>query len=147
MRFQHKGKGGDILHIVKFEGKIAGSIIYECKRCPRLKTEHIEQTSRAKQMREADFGVLVTTGAKKGFSGFTQVSGIIVIAPPGIVALASLLRIHLIEMLRARIAKTRRAAIALKLVEYVTSPLFQESHRGGRANISRFAGTIGARST
>jgi hypothetical protein len=119
---QHKGKGGDILHIVRFEGKIAGSIIYECKRCPRIKADHIEQTNKAKQTREADFAVLVTTGTKRGFSGFTQVNGIIVVAPPGIVALGSLLRVHLIEMLRSRIAQPRRAAIALKLVEYVTSP-------------------------
>jgi hypothetical protein len=122
---QHKGKGGDILQIVLFEKKVAGRIIYECKKCPRIKQEHIDQTAQAKQTRQADFAVLVTTGNKKGFSGFSQVNGIFIVHPFGAVAIASLLRVHLIEMLRAKIAKSRRAAIAQNLMEFVTSPHYK----------------------
>lgn len=126
---KHKGKGGDILHTVRFDGKIAGRIIYECKKCPKVKTEYVQQTHRAKQTRGADFAVLVTTANKvtgvKGFTGFCKIKEVIIIAPSGILGLASLLRMYLVEMLRANIKDSRRAAIALKVVEHVTSPTFR----------------------
>jgi hypothetical protein len=122
---QHKGKGGDILQIVRFQGKPAGTIIYECKRCPRINRSHVEQTHAAKQLREADFAVLITTGEKKGFSGLAKTSGVMIVAPLGTIPLAALLRLHLIEMLRAKIAKGERAKIANKMVRYITSPQFK----------------------
>lgn len=122
---QHKGKDGDVLHIVKFDKKSAGTIIYECKRTPKILSQHIRQAHRAKQSRKADFAVLVTTGQKKGFSGFAQMNGILVISPLGTIPLASLLRQHLIEMLRANIIKEKRAIIAQELMKYITSPQFK----------------------
>jgi hypothetical protein len=122
---QHKGKAGDVLHLVKYEKKQAGVIIYECKRVPRIQTQHIAQAFLAKQSREADFAVLVTTGQKKGFSGLAQMDGVLVVSPLGAIPLAALLRAHLIEMLRVRITGEQRAAIAQKLMKYITSPQFK----------------------
>jgi hypothetical protein len=124
---QHKGRGGDVLHFVKFERKAAGIIIYECKRTPKILNQHIQQAFQAKQSREADFAVLVTTGQKKGFSGLGQLNGVLVVSPLGAIPLASLLRGHLIEMMRAKITKEKRAAIAQQqqLMKYITSPQFK----------------------
>lgn len=122
---QHKGQGGDVLHTVRFAREPAGIIIYECKRTPRIETQHIHQTHIAKQSREADFAVLVTTGQKKGFSGLAQMSGVLVVSPLAAIPLVSLLRAHLIEMLRARIAKEQRTRIANQLMDYITSPQFK----------------------
>jgi hypothetical protein len=122
---QHKGKVGDVLHLVKFERKTAGIIIYECKRTPKIPSKHIQQAYEAKQSREADFAVLVTTGQRKGFSGLAQINGVLVVSPLGAIPLASLLRGHLIEMMRARITKEKRAAIAQQLMKYITSPQFR----------------------
>ncbi len=121
----HKGKGGDVLHHVRFDGKVAGTIIYECKRTPRIQVHHVRQAHRAKQSREADFAVLVTTGTKRGFSGLAHMANVLVVSPLGVLALAALLRNHIIEMLRARIAKEKRARIADQLVRYITSPQFR----------------------
>jgi hypothetical protein len=122
---QHKGKGGDVLHSVRFDGRVAGIIIYECKRTPRIQTEHIRQAYRARQSRDADFAVLVTTGTKRGFSGLAHQDGVLVVSPLGAVPLAALLRGHIIEMMRARIAKEKRARIADQLVQYIASPQFR----------------------
>lgn len=122
---QHKGRGGDVLHIVRFEKKSAGVIIYECKRTPRVQGQHIRQAFLAKQTREADFCVLVTTGGRKGFSGLAAIRGVLVVSPLGAIPLAALLRQHLIEMLRAKIGKEQRALIAQKLMKFVTSPQFK----------------------
>ncbi|MGH9876546.1 MAG: DUF2130 domain-containing protein [Nitrososphaerales archaeon] len=121
----HKGKGGDVLHLVKFNRKHTGTIIYECKRTPSIQKQHILQTNRAKQTREADFAVLVTTGKKRGFSGFRQIDGVSVVSPLAVISLASLLRQQLIEMARLKITKEKRAILAQKLMQYVDSPQFK----------------------
>lgn len=122
---QHKGKGGDVLHLVKYEDKSAGSIIYECKRTPSIKGGHVRQAYAAKQSRHADFAVLVTTGHKKSFSGLAQMDGVLVVSPLGAIPLASLLRAHLIEMLRANITRKKRARIAQQIIKYIASPQFK----------------------
>ncbi len=121
----HKGQGGDVLHIVRFDGRPAGNIIYECKREKRIQGKHIQQTRRAKQSREADFAVLVTIGSRRGFAGLAQSDGVLVVHPLGVIPLVSLLRLHLVEMLRAKVTKKRRAIIAERLVGYITSAQFK----------------------
>lgn len=122
---RHNGKGEDVLHIVRFNKKPAGIIIYECKTRSRIESQHVYQAHLAKQSRETDFAVLVTTGQKKEFSGLARMNGILVVSPLGTIPLASLLRKHLIEMLRAEITKEERAVVAQQLVKYITSPQFK----------------------
>lgn len=120
---QLKGKVvGDIVQLVRYEGKDAGKIIYECKRTPRISGKHARQAYLAKQSSHADFAVLVTTGHKKGFSGLMEMGGVLVVAPLGAIPLAVLLRTNLIEMLRAKITTAQRAKIAQRLLKYITSP-------------------------
>ena len=120
-----KGKGGDVLHTVNFNGKPVGVIIYECKRTPSIQGAHIAQAHKAKQVREADFAVLVTTGKKRGFSGFAQIGGVSVVSPLAVIPLASLLRDHLIEMGRLKITREKRAVLAQQLMRYIDSPQFR----------------------
>lgn len=122
---QHKGRDGDVLHLIKLEGKMAGTIIYECKRTPKIQEPHIRQAHRAKQTREADFAVLVTTGQRKGFGGLSRMNGVLVASPLAAIPLASVLRMYLIEMARARITKEKRALIAQELLGYITSPQYK----------------------
>ncbi len=84
---QHKGKGCDVLHYVTFEEKQAGVIVYECKRTRRVQGQHVQQANGAKQMFNADFAVLVTSGRTKRFGGFDDMHGVLVISPLGVVAL------------------------------------------------------------
>jgi hypothetical protein len=119
------GRGGDVLHTVKEGGKVAGTIVYECKWTSRISGSHVRQTAQAKMSRRAEFAVLVTSGGKRGFSGFTEISGILVVAPAGVLALAGLVRNHLVEMLRAGIEKKRRAQIANRLLRFIKSSEFK----------------------
>lgn len=120
---QRKGKlVGDIVQVVRFEGKDAGKIIYECKRTPRISGRHVRQTYQAKQSAHADFAILVTTGRKKRFGGLMEMGGVLVVAPLGVIPLATLIRSNLIEMLRAKITQKQRAKIAQELLKYIASP-------------------------
>jgi Uncharacterized protein conserved in bacteria (DUF2130) len=122
---QRKGHAGDVLHIVKESGHVAGVIIYECKRTPKINSSHVRQALRAKQSRHADFAVLVTTGTKRGFAGLAEMSGVLVVSPLGVLSLADLLRGHLIEILRAGIERKKRARIATQLLRFIKSTEFK----------------------
>lgn len=122
---RHEGRQGDVLQVVKDGGRVAGTIIYECKWTPRISGSHVEQAARAKVSRRAEFAVLVTSGTRRGFAGFTEMSGVLVIAPAGVLALAGLLRKYLIEMLRAGIERARRARIANRLLRFIKSAEFK----------------------
>lgn len=85
---RHTGKGGDVLHFVKFNGEDAGCIVYECKHYDRIAADHVQQTALAKKTRQADYGILVTTGTRKGFSGLDQESGVFIVAQAGVLTFA-----------------------------------------------------------
>jgi hypothetical protein len=59
-KFEHLGKGGDIIQIVIEQGREIGRIVYECKKVKHFDKKHIEQAKEARRIRHADFAVLVT---------------------------------------------------------------------------------------
>jgi hypothetical protein len=118
-----KGKlVGDIVHTVRYEGKEAGKITYECKRTKGIDGDHIRQAYQVKQDCAADFVILVTTGRKRGFTGLMQIGGVLIVGPLGVVPLVGLIRANLVAMLRARLSAVQRARVAQRLLKYVTSP-------------------------
>ncbi len=122
-RIEHVGKGGDVLHFVIFEGKDAGCIVYECKRYDKIENDHIAQTALAKKTRQADYGILVTTGTRKGFFGLDQASDIFIVAQAGVLTLAGICRESLVTMARQRLDAEQKEAAAKRLMDYVTSPI------------------------
>jgi len=121
----HHGKSGDVLHVVKDDNQRVGSIIYECKRTALIQSAHVVQAYDAKQDREADFAVLVTTGKRKGFSGIDEEDGVLIVAPLGVMPLVRLLRQYLIQLFHARLTEDERAKAAQHLVKYLSGPQFK----------------------
>jgi hypothetical protein len=119
------GRGRDVLHVVKENGTVAGSIIYECKWSPRISGSHIRQAALAKTSRRAEFAVLVTSGSKRGFGGLAEKGGVLIVAPPCVLSMASLLRLHLIGLLRAGVERKHRAKVAHQLLNFIKSPEFK----------------------
>ena len=124
-RIEHKGKGGDILHAVIFQGRQAGVIIYECKRTPSILPSHIHQTAEAKRIREAHFAILITTGIKKGFTGLGREGNVLIVAPLGVVPLAHLCRAHIVEMTKAKLDGEEKNRVATQMLNYITSPTYK----------------------
>lgn len=122
---RHEGKAGDVLHIVRDGGKVAGTIIYECKWTPRISGSHIQQTAKAKMSRHAEFAVLVTSGTRRGFNGLDEMYNVLIVAPAGVLVLAGLCRKHLVEIFRAGIEKKQRTKIANQLLKFIKAPEFK----------------------
>jgi len=122
-QIEHAGKGGDVLHYVMLDKEKAGCIVYECKRTDRIASDHVDQTALAKKTRHADYGILVTTGTRKRFSGLDQDAGIFIVAQSGVITLAHICRDSLVAMAKARLDAAAKAAAAKRLMDYVTSPV------------------------
>jgi hypothetical protein len=121
-RIEHAGKGGDVLHYVKVDDAEVGCILYECKHTDRIQTDHILQASRDKKTRNADYGIVVTTGTRKGFCGLDQESGVFIVAQAGVLTLTRLCRDSLVTMAQERLDAAQKQAAAKRLMDYVTSP-------------------------
>lgn len=126
-KFQHTGKGGDIIHCIICKNKEAGIIVYECKRVLKFSKSHVTQTWNAKRHRNADFGILVTNATKKGYSGFGMEKGVIIIHPAGVLSLTKVLREELIQIAKLRINKEQRNEVIQGIVEYMQSAPFKNS--------------------
>lgn len=122
-RIEHAGKSGDVLQHVRLNTIDAGCIIYECKHTDRIAADHVIQTCDAKKTRQASYGILVTTGTRKGFSGLDQDSGIFVVSQAGVLTLARICRDSLIAMAKQRLDAAAREAAAKRLMNYITSPV------------------------
>ena len=124
-RIEHVGKGGDVLHYVIFDNKEAGCIVYECKHKDGISSADVTQTALAKKTRQAYYGILVTTGTRKGFSGLDREAGILLVAQAGVLTLALICRESLVTMAKEHLDAAEKAAAAKRLMDYVTSPVFK----------------------
>lgn len=126
-KFEHTGKGGDIVHHIILNGIEIGIIVYECKRVKKWDKGYLTQTLRAKEKRRADYGILVTNAMKKGTQGFFIEKGIIIVHPAGVLALVGMLREQIKKITRMKLGqKERDEAIRLTL-EYIEGPEFNNS--------------------
>lgn len=124
-KFDHVGKGGDIIQRIQTGNKEIGKIVFECKRTKGISSSHIKQANRAKQTRQCDFAVLNTTGTKKKFAGFSVQDDVIIASPLCVLAVANMLRETVLSMHRAEISRTQRAKVAKQLLSYLKSPHYR----------------------
>lgn len=122
-RIEHVGKGGDVLHYVIFDNEEVGCIVYECKHKDGISSADVAQTALAKKTRQAYYGILVTTGTRKGFSGLDREAGIFLVAQAGVLTIAFFCRESLIGMAKQRLDATEKLAAAKRLMDYVMSPV------------------------
>lgn len=126
-RVQHTGKGGDVIQIVMRGKERAGVIVYECKRVKHYSKKHVEQAAKAKQKRNADFVVLVTSAMKRGTHGFFMEKGVMVVHPSGVLSLAAVLRDQIIRIAGMKLGQQQREKAVKLILEYLEGPEFANS--------------------
>ncbi len=126
-KIDHTGKGGDVLQHVRLNGRALATIVYECKRVPKLLPAHVHQTKRAVLQRNARFGVLVTAGTKRGRFGFWEDRGVFVVHPLGATSFAGVLRDSVIELARMQLTRKEREVAARQKFEYHSGAEFRNS--------------------
>ncbi|MFA5145364.1 MAG: DUF2130 domain-containing protein [Candidatus Omnitrophota bacterium] len=126
-KFEHPGKGGDIIQFTIHNQKQCGIIVYECKKVGQWQIAHAEQAAQAKLQRKADFAILVTNASKKGGGGFFLEKGVVVVHPGGALAIASILREQIVKIAQMKLTQAQREEAIEKTFEYLRGPEFKNS--------------------
>jgi len=126
-KFQHTGKGGDVIHSIIRGGRQVGLIVYECKRVKHYSAGHVKQAAEAKEKRKADFAILVTNAMKKGTQGFFTERGVIIVHPAGLLSISNVLRSHIVRIAEMKLGQLQRDEAVKLTLEYLEGPEFTNS--------------------
>ncbi len=120
-RFEHPGKGGDIIQFVIEQAKEIGRIVYECKKVKSFNKSHVEQAKEARRLREADFAILVTNAfpSKKQYYFVEQT--VFVISPVSLEPITYTLRESLVKMALLKMSNEAKQKAVQKVYDYLSS--------------------------
>ena len=120
-KFDHTGKGGDIIQTVIERGREIGKIVYECKKVTEYKKEYIDQTRKARQERSADFAVLVTNKFPKKAQGYFVEKQVFVISPISVELISQTLRGSLVQLSLLKGDPALKNAAIQKIYSFLSS--------------------------
>ena len=141
-QFEHTGKGGDIIQIVMEQGKPAGKIVYECKKVKTFSQSHVKQASDARELRKANFAVLVTNAfpAKQQF--YFVSNTVYVISPISVEAVTHTLRESLVTMALLRLSSAAKEKAVNEVYEYMAGNEYSNKVNGMASQLSALAGDL-----
>lgn len=141
-QFEHTGKGGDIIQIVMEQDKPAGKIVYECKKVKTFSQSHVKQASDARELRKADFAVLVTNAfpAKQQF--YFVSSTVFVISPVSVEAVTYTLRESLIKIALLQLSNAAKTKAINEVYGYLAGNEYGNKVNGMASQLSALAGDL-----
>jgi len=120
-KFEHPGKGGDIIQIVMEQNEEIGKIVYECKKVKTYSKRHLEQARQARRQRGADFAILVTNAfpAKKQY--YYVENEVFVISPINLEPISFTLRESLVKISILKMSNQAKEKAVQKVYDYLSS--------------------------
>jgi hypothetical protein len=113
--------GADIRHVVLHRGKECGTILYESKNLKKWCPDHVTKLRRDQVAAKAEHAVLSTHKFPQGCSQVHTRDGIVIVNPARVVAIATILRQHLIQTHTLRLSKVERESKTAALYDFITS--------------------------
>jgi hypothetical protein len=113
--------GADILHTVMRRGVACGSILYESKNSMGWRDEYVTKLIKDQTAAGADHAVLSTFKFPKETDQVEIRDSVIIVKPARAVAIAKILRKHLLHIHTLRLSKTERHGKMAELYNFITS--------------------------
>lgn len=120
-KFDHPGKGGDIIQYVMEQGKEIGRIVYECKKVKSFNKNHVEQAKEARRQREADFAILVTNAFPSKKQYYFVEKTVFVISPVSLEPITYTLRESLVKMALLKMTNEAKQKAVQRVYDYLSS--------------------------
>ena len=120
-RFEHPGKGGDIIQFVVAQGEQIGVIVYECKKVKNFDRKHIEQAKLARRQRNADFAILVTNAFPSKKQYYFVEKTVFVISPVSLEPITQTLRDSLVRINMLRLSNEAKSKAVQKVYDFLAS--------------------------
>jgi hypothetical protein len=113
--------GPDIIHEIVRHGKICGTVIYETKNRNDYKSAYATKLRADQMAAKAEFAVLSSNHFPGKARQLHLHEGVIVACPARVVALAQMLRRHILQLHELRTSIQERGAKTEKLYKFITS--------------------------
>ena len=113
--------GADLVHTVIENGRECGHIVYDSKNRGAWRSSYVSRLLDDKIAAKADHAVLLTRAFPAGQAQLYIQDGVIVANPARVVALAQLIRKHVVQQATLRLSDEARADNTTKLYDFITS--------------------------
>lgn len=120
-KFEHPGKGGDIIQYIVEQEKIIGSIVYECKKVKSFNKNHVTQAQEARRIRKADFAILVTNSFPSKKQYYFVEKNVFVINPISLEPITFTLRESIVKIAILRMTNEAKEKAVQKVYDYLSS--------------------------
>lgn len=121
--------GADIRHEIKHAGNGCGVIIYDSKNHRAYRSDHVTKLRADQLAARADHAILSTHKFPEGHRQVTIREGILLANPARVIALATMLRQHVIQLSTLRASNIERDEKTAKLYEFITSDRYDQLRR------------------
>jgi hypothetical protein len=111
--------GADILHTVMRSGVACGSILYESKNSVQWRDDYVTKLAKDQTAAEADHAILSTFKFPKDTDQIEIRDSVIIVKPARAVAIAKILRKHLLHVHTLRLSKTERQGKMAELYGFI----------------------------
>jgi hypothetical protein len=116
--------GADILHTVMRNGVASGSILFESKNSMAWRDDYVTKLVKDQTAAEADHAVLSTFKFPNDTDQVEIRDSVIIVKPARAVAIAKILRKHLLHVHTLRLSKNERQGKMAELYDFITSERF-----------------------
>jgi hypothetical protein len=113
--------GADIHHTIVVNGKQCGTILYDSKNHKQYRSEHVSKLKSDQIAAKADHSILSTRKFPEGKGQLILKDGVILVNPARVVAIATIVRLHLIQLDTLRSSEIEREKKTEALYEFITS--------------------------
>jgi hypothetical protein len=120
-RISKGAPGADIRHIVMLRGQECGTILYDSKNHNGFRWEHVTKLKTDQLAAKAEHAILSTHKFPQGARQFHIHDGVLLANPARVVAIATLVRQHLLHVHTLRLSSIERERKTSALYEFITS--------------------------
>jgi hypothetical protein len=113
--------GADLVHTVIENGRECGHIVYDSKSRAAWRNSNVSRLLDDKIAAKADHAVLVTRVFPAGQAQLYVQDGVIIANPARVVALAQMIRKHVVQQATLRVSDEARAENTMRLYDFITS--------------------------
>jgi hypothetical protein len=118
---KHGQPGADLLHTVVENGRECGHVVYDSRNRGAWRSSYVSRLRDDKIAAKADHAVLVTRVFPAGQAQLSIQDGVIIANPARVVALAQVIRKHVVQLATARLSDEARAENTMRLYDFITS--------------------------
>jgi len=113
--------GADIRHVVMLNGQECGTILYDSKNHKQWRDDHAAKLRKDQLAEKAEHAILCTHKFPRDTRQLHFREGVLLANPARVVAVATIIRQHLVQLHTLRVSKVERQKKTATLYEFITS--------------------------